>query len=99
MSRRLAVILTVTAVGLMVLWNFVPADVAYRGDTFRCWPASVDRSSPASQVADRMLACRPVAARREQQGIVGLVVALLLIWGTYALMCRRRQPNDSAEDR
>ncbi|MDH4280686.1 MAG: hypothetical protein OEW83_21685 [Acidimicrobiia bacterium] len=46
------------AVVLMVAWNFVAADVAYGGDTIRCWPASVDRSSPPTEVADRVLACR-----------------------------------------
>lgn len=94
MSRRLAIVLTIAAIALMIAWSFVPADVSYAGETLRCWPASVDRSSPPNQVTSRVLACRPVATRREQQGAVGLGIALVLIWTAFAVTRHRQTISD-----
>ena len=96
MSTRLAVALCLAALVLMVAWNFVPADVTYQGDIITCWPASVDRSSPPSEVPGHILACRPVATRRELQGFAGLAVALIVIWGSYLRTRQQRNPSGPA---
>lgn len=97
MSRRLAVALSIVALLLTFAWNFVPADVPYDGATIRCWPASVDRSSPPDEVTGRVLACRPIATLRERQGVLCLAIVLLLIWVTHAAL-RHRRMLDQSED-
>ncbi len=51
---------SIAAFGLMVGWNFIPASVTYEGTQITCRPASVDRSSDASDLDGRELPCAEI---------------------------------------
>ncbi len=89
MSTRLGVVLSIAACVLMVAWHFVPATVTYEGREIRCVSASVNRSSPESELGGRDLACRPMAATRELQVYAGMAISLAVIWGSYGLLAVR----------
>ena len=89
MSVRLGVVLSIAACVLMVGWHFVPATVTYKGSEIRCVSASIDRSSPESELDDHQLACRPMAATRELQVYAGMAISLVVIWGAYGVLAAR----------
>ena len=80
---------------LMIGWTFVPGSASYEGTQTTCMPASVDRSSEASELDGRELACRPVAATREIQRWAGLATAVSAIWATYAILTNRSGASSS----
>ena len=97
MSVRLGVVLSIAACFLMVGWHFVPSTVTYQGSEFRCVSASVDRSSPESELEDHELACRPMAATRELQVYAGMGLALVVIWATYGVLAARERSETEQE--
>lgn len=90
--------LSLIALVLAVAWTFVPATVTYAGQEITCHPASVDRSSPPADVDVEDLACRPTADLRQTQQMVGLAIALGLIWGPCGLILRKRSTAKGADD-
>lgn len=94
----IGVVLSLIAVVLAIAWTFVPATVTYEGREITCHPASVDRSSPAEEVDVEDLACRPTADLRQTQQMVGLAIALGLIWGPCGLLMRKRSKVKGADD-